>query len=76
MQGGLTFKFDKIPLIYSASYFNWGGLELCLGGLSPPKPPWRRDWSCLVPSSVALNVPCMRLLLAINRETRVGEVVV
>jgi len=30
--GGLTFKFDKIPRIYSVSDFNLGGLELCLGG--------------------------------------------
>jgi len=35
MQGVLTFKFEKIPF----SYFNLGGLELCLEGLSPPKPP-------------------------------------
>jgi len=28
----------KIPLTYSVSYFNLEGLELCLGGLSPPKP--------------------------------------
>jgi len=21
----------------------WGGLDLCLGGISPPKPPWQRD---------------------------------
>jgi len=29
----------KIPLIYTASYFNLGGFEFCLGGLSPPKRP-------------------------------------
>jgi len=29
----------KIPLIYSVLDFNLGGLELCLGGLSPPNPP-------------------------------------
>jgi len=35
----------KIRLIHSVSYFNFGGLEFCLGELSPPKPPrWRRDW--------------------------------
>ena len=22
----------------------WGGLVLCLGDVSPPKTPWRRDW--------------------------------
>jgi len=32
-------KLTKTPLIYSVSRFNWGGLELCLRGLSPPKPP-------------------------------------
>jgi len=25
-------KLTKTPLIYSVSRFNWGGLELCLGG--------------------------------------------
>ena len=44
MQGGLTLKFIKNPLIYNVSYFNLGDLELSLGGLSPPNPPWRRDW--------------------------------
>jgi len=38
MQGGLTLKFNKNPLIYNVSYFNLGDLELRLGGLSPPKP--------------------------------------
>ena len=37
MQGGLTFKFDKIPLIYSASYFNWGGLGALFGRAKPTK---------------------------------------
>ena len=32
-------KFDQTPLIYSVSYFNLGGLELCLWGISPPKSP-------------------------------------
>jgi len=43
--GGISFvrgldiiKLTRIPLIYSVSRFNLGGLELCLGGLSPPKP--------------------------------------
>jgi len=45
VQEGLTSKVDKIPLIYSVSYFNLGGFELCLGELSEPKPPWRRYWS-------------------------------
>ena len=46
MQGGLTFKFDQIPLIYSVSCFNLVGLELYLGGNSPPKPP-RGDGTAL-----------------------------
>jgi len=29
----------KIPLTYSVSYFNLGGLGALFGGLSPPKPP-------------------------------------
>jgi len=43
--GGLdTPKIDKISTDNSVSCFNLGGLELCLGGLSPQKsPPWRRD---------------------------------
>jgi len=41
---GGAWHYKKIPLIYSVSRFNLGGLELCLGGLSPPNPPpWRRD---------------------------------
>ena len=32
-------NLTKIPLIYSGSYFNLTGLELCLGKISPPKPP-------------------------------------
>jgi len=31
-------KIYKIPLVYSVSCFNLGGLELYLGELSPPKP--------------------------------------
>ena len=38
-RGGLTFKFDENPLIYSILNFNLGGFVLCLGMLSPPKPP-------------------------------------
>ena len=38
--GGLDIiKLTKTPLIYSVSRFSFGGLELCLAGLSPPKPP-------------------------------------
>jgi len=36
-------KLIKPPMIYSVSYFHLGGLVLCLGGISPPIPPWRRD---------------------------------
>jgi len=42
-------NFTKTPLIYSVSYFNLGGLGALFGGLSPPNPPWRRDY--LVPSA-------------------------
>jgi len=31
-------NFIKSPMVYSVSYFDLGGLVLCLGGLSPPKP--------------------------------------
>ena len=37
----------KTPLIYSVSYFNFGSLVFCLGWLSPPSTPWRRDWTSL-----------------------------
>jgi len=44
-RGAWHSNLNKIPLIYSVSYFNLGGLELCLGGLSLPNPPspWQRD---------------------------------
>jgi len=51
VQGDLTIKFAKNSTIYNVSYFNLGGLELCLGGKvhqSPPVAtglsPWRRKW--------------------------------
>ena len=31
--------FTKTPIVYSVIYFDLGGLVLCLGRLSPPKPP-------------------------------------
>jgi len=34
----------KNPLIYSVSDSNFRGIVAFLGGLSPPKPPWRWDW--------------------------------
>jgi len=37
--GAWHLNMTKLPLIYSVSYFNLGGLELCLGGLSPPNSP-------------------------------------
>jgi len=37
-------KLTKIPLIYSVSCFNFGGLELRLGSMPTKAPPWRRDW--------------------------------
>ena len=42
MPGGLDIeKLTKPPMVYRGSYFDlvWGGLVLCLGGISPPKPP-------------------------------------
>ena len=38
VQGGLTLKFNKNPLIYNVSYFNLGDLEL-LWGDKPTKAP-------------------------------------
>jgi len=38
-RGAWHSNFTKIPPNYSVSYFNLGSLELCLGGLSPPKHP-------------------------------------
>ena len=38
MQGGLTLKFNKNPLIYNVSYFNLGDLEFRLGD-KPTKAP-------------------------------------
>jgi len=37
--GAWHWNSTKIPLICSVSYFNLGGLELCFGGISQPKPP-------------------------------------
>ena len=38
-------KLTKIPLVYSVSRFNLGGLGALFGGAKPTKaPPWRRDW--------------------------------
>jgi len=40
VRGGLDIlKIDKTPLIYTVSYFSLGGLEHCLGGMSPPNSP-------------------------------------
>jgi len=49
-------NLTKNPLIFRVSYFNLWGLELCLGGLSPLKPP-RGDgtggtWGTLYPGPV------------------------
>jgi len=50
MQRGLTVW--KVDIIYKLQWFMvlyisiWGGLELCLGGLSPWNPPWRRYCMC------------------------------
>jgi len=30
-------KFEQTSLFCSASYFNWGDLELCFGGVKPTK---------------------------------------
>jgi len=35
----------KIPLTYSVSHFNLGGLAALFGGDNPTKAaPWRQDW--------------------------------
>jgi len=39
VQGGLTSVLTTIPLTYSVSYFNMGGLEFSLGGLAHQSPP-------------------------------------
>jgi len=45
MQCGLTFRnLNKHPCFIVLYILIWGGLELCFGGLSPPKPP-RGDWT-------------------------------
>ena len=46
VQGVMTsWKFIKNQLIYGVLYFTLGGLRALLGGLSPPKTPWRRGWT-------------------------------
>jgi len=43
-RGGLDIEnLIKSPIIYCVSYFDLGGLVLCLGGLSPSKRPPRGD---------------------------------
>jgi len=44
--GGLdNEKLIKPPMIYSVSYFDFGGLSTLFGGAKLTKaPPWRRDW--------------------------------
>jgi len=49
----------KSPLIYSVSYFNFGVLELCFGGLSPPK----------APVATGLNIVKYNLALLFIRDT-------
>ena len=56
----LTLNLTKIPLVYSASYFNLGVLELCLGGLSPPKPPGGDGTA----SATSLSKECLSFMLA------------
>jgi len=48
-------NLTKIPLIYSVSYFNLGGLGALFGGLNPPMPP------------VATGQDCLQLLSIFNR---------
>jgi len=43
-RGASHSKLTKVALIYNVSYFNFGGLGALFGGMSPAKPPWRRDW--------------------------------
>jgi len=43
--GGLDILKMIIPLIYSVSYFNLGGLGALFAGTRPIKAlPWRQDW--------------------------------
>ena len=60
-------NLTKIPLIFSVSLFNLEGLELCLGGISPLKPP-RGDGagiatyfiaSCVKRSMISLKNPLL-----------------
>jgi len=47
--GGLDIiKLTKIPLIYRVSLSIWCGLEICLGGLSPPNPPVATGLLCTI----------------------------
>jgi len=47
-------KLSKIPPIDSVSRFNLGGLEHCLGGLSPPNLP-RDDGTGVIASTMAFR---------------------
>jgi len=45
VRGDLTcWKFEKFHWFHSVSYFNLGGLELRLRGLTPPNSTWQ--WDC------------------------------
>jgi len=61
LERGLSIlNFNKTPLICSVSNFNLGGLELCLGEVSPSRPPLItyekiQDCKMLVSSCVTYN---------------------
>jgi len=47
VQGAWHSKIWQTQPIYSVSYFNLGRIRALFWGLSPTKPPWRRDWCYL-----------------------------
>ena len=75
-------NLTNIPLIHSVSYFNLGGLELCLGGLSPPKPPLvatelvKMTFSLSLPTSCrsnslfSLSAPCAHSVAEVSTMNR------
>jgi len=52
-------------MFYSASCFNWGGLELCFGGAKPTKsPPW--GWDCVAKLQLAFECNCLGNVLRLR----------
>ena len=54
--GGLDILKMIIPLVYSVSYFNLGGLELCLREIGPLKPSRGDRTGCNLAVGIVLNV--------------------